>query len=281
MRKTLEDAPLGKPTVYPQTLDSDLLCSLPRFASGLEELVEVPRLFTCYGFDLWRAYEISWLGPRGRPEVAVGELIVPADSPRLIESKSLKLYLNSFNNSVFDSLGAVHSRLTEDLSAAVGNRVLVRISPVANYRPDPVDLGQARLIDGIQTEKDFFTSKPVPEVLEPSEWSQPIVTESLVTHLLKSNCPVTGQPDWASLIVTYHGPRIDAEALLRYVVSLRHQADFHEQTVEEIYTQIHSRCRPVRLTVQAQYTRRGGIDISPLRSSHPLQPAWQGRSNRQ
>ena len=215
------------------------------------------------GEDLWNAYELSWLDARGKPVVALGEFRVPATSPRLIESKSFKLYLNAFNQQRMASVDEVQSRIAADLSAAAGAEVGVVLMPLATRPQRRSAYPQGDCLDALDIAIDTY--QPAPELLHATGAE---VEETLYSHLLKSNCLVTGQPDWGMLVVRYRGPAIDRESLLRYVVSFRAHNEFHEQCVERVFCDIMARCRPHELAVWARYTRRGGLDINPFRASH-------------
>lgn len=255
--------PLGKTTEYKSEYDPTLLCPVPRRLKrdeiGLGE--ELP--FS--GFDIWNGYEISWLTPKGKPMVAVGEFRVPCSSENLIESKSFKLYLNSFNQTRFESLGRVEELLAKDLSAVAGEPVSVRLISSGDF--GFLQMGQlpGRCIDDLDIEIDRYGLDP--ELLCGAADPQTVVEETLCSHLLKSNCLITSQPDWGSVLIRYKGGRIDPEALLRYLVSFRQHNEFHEQCVERIFVDLMRYCRPQRLTVYARYTRRGGLDINPFRSN--------------
>ncbi|GAA5157908.1 NADPH-dependent 7-cyano-7-deazaguanine reductase QueF [Viridibacterium curvum] len=255
-------SPLGKATAYRETYAPDLLFPIPR-SEKRTELGILDAALPFVGYDLWNAYELSWLNPRGKPVVALAEFQVPATTPRLVESKSLKLYLNSFNQTVVDGLTEVQTRIARDLSAAAGGAVQVQLVDIReasrNFAvPDGICL------DDLDVAIDRYS--PQPQLLRPDA-VQTVADETLYSHLLKSNCLVTGQPDWGMLAVRYSGAAIDREGLLRYLVSFRQHNEFHEQCVERIYTDIQRQCAPARLAVWARYTRRGGLDINPLRAS--------------
>ncbi|MGZ5848705.1 MAG: NADPH-dependent 7-cyano-7-deazaguanine reductase QueF, partial [Ramlibacter sp.] len=218
-------------------------------------------------------YELSWLTPRGKPVVAIAHVTVPCETPNIIESKSFKLYLNSFSNTRFASADEVLARLRADLAEAVW-----RGAPAASgigvrvVGADLFDREQVHELDGINLDRldiECTHYTPEPSLLAAAVDEQP-VEEVLVSNLLKSNCLVTGQPDWGSVQIRYAGPQIDQGGLLRYLVSLRNHDEFHEQCVERIFMDIRQRCRPTKLAVYARYTRRGGVDINPFRTSHPL-----------
>ncbi len=257
----LNDAPLGKSSDYPTRYAPELLFPVPR-DDNRHRIGLADGRWPWFGEDLWQAWELSWLRPSGVPEVAWGEFRLPAASPSLIESKSLKLYLNSLNQAVFSSSDQVRETIARDLSSACGAAVAVELFSVdrtvpARGRPDG-----AVLIDDEPVSEVGY--EYCPEVLRCSGGQ---VAESLCSHLLKSNCPVTGQPDWGSLLIEYTGAAIDRAALLRYVVGFRQQQDFHEHCVETVFTDLMQACGPDQLTVSARYTRRGGLDINPWRST--------------
>ncbi len=264
---TQAQAPLGVKSEYKSEYDPSLLCPITRVRSWEQTYSTLP--FS--GTDLWTAYEVSWLNPRGLPQVALAEFEVPCDSPFIIESKSFKLYLNSFNQTRLPDREELQARLERDLSQAAGARVCVRL----------FELDQAsRKLDGFEGEclddldVEIMHYQPAPELLRVRSEAQ--VQESLYSHLLKSNCPVTGQPDWASIWISYRGRALDREALLAYLVSYREHGDFHEHCVEQIFMDLWERCQPARLTVYARYVRRGGLDINPFRSSEPQAvPVWR------
>lgn len=247
---------LGQQQAYSDQYDVSLLQPIERsICRGQLPIKEF------IGADLWTAFEVSWLDAGGKPCVASVEFEFPANSSHIIESKSFKYYLNSFNQTRLASRHELNQRLINDLSAAAGGQVLVR-----DYVP-PVALGvdQQIMLDGLPLAEPAY--KPAPQLLSASGAQ---VQEVLCSHLLKTNCPVTGQPDWASIWIGYEGAQIDHNGLLAYIVSFREQQDFHENCVEHIYCDLWQRCAPVRLWVYARYTRRGGLDINPLRSSEPM-----------
>ncbi len=250
------DIPLGRAVDYPRGYDPTLLFPIPR-AHGRAGLGLSDAALPFEGMDRWHAYELGWLDARGKPVVATATITVPARSPQLIESKSLKLYLNSLNAARFDTAEAVRARIARDLSQAAGAAVEV----VFGLPPMP-ESDRAASIDAIEVDCDAY-DLPQPDFLAAD--AADIADEVLRSDLLKSNCPVTGQPDWASVRIAYRGPRIDRAGLLRYLVSFREHAEFHEQCVERIFVDVLARCRPQALSVEARYTRRGGLDINPWR----------------
>lgn len=273
---TPEHSPLGKAVAYPSQYDPALLFPIPR--QPKRDQIGLPSPPPFHGCDIWNAYELGWLDARGKPRVALAEFRVPADSPNLIESKSFKLYLNSFNQTRIDSGDALRAMLARDLSAAAGAPVGVVLLPPSVQHAFQVEPLAGECIDDLPIAIDHY-GPPRAEFLAADD--QRRVEETLVTHLLKSNCPVTGQPDWASLRIAYAGPRIDRAGLLRYIVSFREHNEFHEQCVERIFIDLLRRCAPAKLTVSARYTRRGGLDINPFRSNVPGASADNPRSVRQ
>lgn len=257
----LHDAPLGQSSEYPKRYAPELLFPVPRYDNRRRLGLDDGR-WPWFGADIWQAWELSWIQPGGVPAVAWGIFKVPAASPCIIESKSLKLYLNSLNQEIFSNPEQVVERLEKDLSSASDGVVSVQLFSVdegvqLHGRPQG-----ATLIDHVSSEID---DRQTPAEMLIASGSQ--VSECLCSHLLKSNCPVTGQPDWATLVVDYTGPSIDRAGLLHYVVSYRQQEDFHEHCVESVFADILKYCQPEKLTVSAHYTRRGGLDISPWRST--------------
>ena len=256
-----EASPLGKAVAYAEHYDPALLFPIPRQGKRAEIGIAEGAL-PFVGEDIWNAYELSWLDPRGKPVVALAHFIVPATSPNLIESKSLKLYLNSFNQTRLAGVDELVATLTRDLSAAAGAPVLVHVAPLSTRPQRPMGYPKGILLDGLEIDVDLYTPEPA---LLSADTSRAPVTETLYSHLLKSNCLVTGQPDWAMLVVRYTGAPIDREGLLRYIISFRQHNEFHEQCVERVFVDILRQCRPSALSVFARYTRRGGLDINPYR----------------
>lgn len=255
--------PLGKSSDYKDEYDAGLLCPFPRQAKRDEIGVSAGELpFT--GYDIWNAYEISWLNPSGKPVVAMAEFRFPFDSEFLVESKSFKLYLNSFNQTRFNGFAEVADTLQRDLSAACGAPVELDLLPLASLAGQTFVNLPGECIDDLDVEIDIYSldAKLLAGAVDDSK----TVEETLHSHLLKSNCLVTRQPDWASVLIRYCGPQIDREALLRYLVSFRRHSEFHEQCVERIFVDLKRFCAPEKLSVYARYTRRGGLDINPFRS---------------
>jgi 7-cyano-7-deazaguanine reductase len=279
---TPETSLLGKVATYADRYDPDLLYPLPRAAQ--RELIGVTDRPVFFGADLWTAYELSWLNARGKPQVALGRFTVPSESTHLVESKSLKLYLNSFNNTVFADIDAVRQTLQKDLSEAVWRGGVVKSSVgVQLMSPEQYAKEKIAEMDGLSLDRldlDCSHYQPAPELLSTTLNEAP-VTETLYSNLLKSNCLVTGQPDWGSVSISYSGAQIDQAGLLQYIVSFRNHNEFHEHCVERIFMDIWTRCKPTKLTVYARYTRRGGVDINPWRSSHAQALPPQVRTARQ
>ena len=265
-----EDSLLGKATPYKDQYDAALLYPIPRSAKRQE--IGVPATLPFMGADLWTAYELSWLNARGKPQVAIAHITVPCETPNIVESKSFKLYLNSYNNTKFADAAEVQARIRADISAAVwrdsdkSGTVGVKIIAPELFDQQPLHELDGLSLDRLDIECTHYT--PTPELLTAALDEQP-VSEVLTSSLLKSNCLVTGQPDWASVQISYSGPQIEQAGLLQYLVSFRNHNEFHEQCVERIYMDLWTRCKPTKLTVYARYTRRGGLDINPWRTSHP------------
>jgi 7-cyano-7-deazaguanine reductase len=277
-----EQSQLGKPVDYPERYDAGLLYPIARAPKRQEiGIAGAPPFF---GADLWTAFEVSWLTPRGKPQVAIAHLTIPCETPNIIESKSLKLYLGSFNGTAFASADEVRDRLRADLSEAAWRGAPAQSSVgVRILLPDAFDREPVHELDGLSLDRldiECTHYTPAPELLATAVGEQP-VEEVLTSNLLKSNCLVTGQPDWGSVQIRYTGPQIDQGALLRYLVSFRNHNEFHEQCVERIFMDLWQRCKPSRLAVYARYTRRGGLDINPLRTSHPMPLPANVRTARQ
>ena len=260
---SLKSLKLGQKTEYASQYDRTLLQPVPRALNrdGLGITQKQP--FTI-GADIWTAYEISWLNEKGLPQVAIADIYLDYQSQNLIESKSFKLYLNSFNQSKFADSNTVQQTMQRDLSECAQGNVKVRLNPVAVYDSQKIDHLQGDCIDEQDIEITSYEFN--------ADWlkdcvSDEIVEEKLVSHLLKSNCLITNQPDWGTLHIHYVGKKIDHEKLLRYVVSFRQHNEFHEQCVERIFCDLMRYAKPEKLTVYARYTRRGGLDINPFRSN--------------
>ena len=263
------DSPLGKASAYADQYAPTLLFPIPRAAKRQE--LGLGDTLPFLGADMWTAFELSWLGPRGKPQLALAHITVPCESTHIIESKSLKLYLNSFNNTVFADAAAVLAHLRADLNEAAWRGAVVRSSVgVRLLDPELFDREPVQELDGLSLDRldvECRQYTPAPELLRAAA-DEPPVTEVLTSRLLKSNCLVTGQPDWGSVQISYSGAAIDQAGLLQYLVSFRNHHEFHEQCVERIFMDIWQRCRPHKLAVYARYTRRGGLDINPFRTSY-------------
>jgi 7-cyano-7-deazaguanine reductase len=257
---------LGQATPYPDQYDPSLLFPIPRSENRLKLDIKPNQALPFVGVDIWNAFELSWLNKKGKPQIALAEFQVPADSPNMIESKSFKLYLNSFNSARFDDETAVREQLITDLSAVAGSKIATRINPTEAVAKKGMQEMSGVLMDRLDIEIDPSLSAD-PALLEVNESFGPI-EQCLVSHLLKSNCPVTGQPDWASVQIRYQGRPILEEGLLRYLIGFRQKGEFHEHCVETIFTDIKRQCKPEKLSVYARYTRRGGLDINPFRTDH-------------
>lgn len=258
--------PLGRKTDYPQKYAPEVLIPIAR-ADGRAGL-DIGDTLPFTGVDIWNAWELTWLSPNGLPRVATAEIHVPANSTSIVESKSLKLYLGSFAMSVFDSNTAVAESIARDLAPCVGAPVKISVLPVSGTEARRV----ARLAGTCLDELDVSCSgwHVDPGYLHADASTR--VREDLNTHLLRSLCPVTAQPDIGSLQISYRGPRIDRKGLLRYVVSFREHNDFHEACIERMFVDLMSRCACEELTVHARYQRRGGIDINPMRTNTGEKP---------
>ena len=268
-----EHSLLGREVAYPERFDAGLLYPITR-ALGRAELGIDAATLPFVGNDRWHAYELSWLDARGKPHVATATLHVPADSPNLIESKSLKLYLNSCNAAHFTDADALRAQIEADLSAAA----TAPVSMAFGLPPVRPGAGTAESIDALDITIECYGP---PDASLLSVNAADSVEETLHSALLKSNCPVTGQPDWADVFIAYRGPRLDRASLLRYLVSYRDHAGFHEQCVERIFIDLLEHCRPQWLSVEARYTRRGGLDINPWRATPGLMAPPAGRCARQ
>jgi 7-cyano-7-deazaguanine reductase len=266
MHPAAEHSPLGKSSEYISTYTPSLLFPIPRTAKWAE-LGLTAETLPYRGVDFWNCYELSWLLPSGKPVVAIGEFCIPADSPNIIESKSFKLYLNSLNQTPFASQVEVVATLEKDLSAAAGKPVGVRIRSLKDIEAEGIVPVPGVCVDDLDVTVNSY-DRPQPELLRCDE--SRVVEEALHSHLLKSNCPVTSQPDWGSVAVEYRGAAMDHASFLAYIVSFRQHSDFHEQCVERIFMDLQRLLKPEKLTVYARYVRRGGLDINPYRSTEKL-----------
>ena len=266
MHPAAEHSPLGKSSEYIATYTPSLLFPIPR-AAKWAELGLTAQTLPYQGVDFWNCFELSWLLPSGKPVVAIAEFSIPADSPNIIESKSFKLYLNSLNQTPFAARAELVATLEKDLSAAAGKPVGVRIRSLADIEAEGVAALPGVCIDDLDVTIHSY-DRPQPELLRCDD--SRVVEEAVHSHLLKSNCPVTSQPDWGSVAVEYRGAALDHASLLAYIVSFRQHSDFHEQCVERIFLDLQRLLKPEKLTVYARYVRRGGLDINPYRSTEKL-----------
>lgn len=276
MQHPAELSPLGKTSAYVATYSPEQLFPIPR-APKWAELGLTADTLPYGGVDIWNCYELSWLLPSGKPVVAIGEFSIPADSPNIIESKSFKLYLNSLNQSVFENRDALVKVMISDLSSAAGKLVGVRLRTLDEAARDGIAPLRGHCVDELDVAIDHYDA-PRADLLRCDANRQ--VEECLYSHLLKSNCPVTGQPDWGTVVIEYRGAALNHPSLVAYLVSFRQHADFHEQCVERIFLDLQRLLAPERLSVHARYVRRGGLDINPYRSTDYMN-ADNGRLVRQ
>ena len=265
MTYSTEQSPLGKNSAYRTDYAPELLFPIPR--QGKRDELGLHGTLPFFGVDIWNAYELSWLNARGKPQVAIARFTVPADSPNIIESKSLKLYLNSFNQTRLDNAQALQALLQADLARGFGAPVQIALTLPDAFASLKMGELDGLLLDRLDVEISHYTPQPL--LLTAATGEAP-VEETFVSHLLKSNCLVTGQPDWASVQIHYFGPQIEQEGLLKYLIGFREHNEFHEQCVERIFVDILRQCAPHKLAVYARYTRRGGLDINPWRSNFSI-----------
>jgi len=267
-------SPLGHATGYPDAYDPAQLFTVPR--APQRAALGLTGALPFSGSDVWTAYELTWLDSRGKPAIAIATIEVPAESPSIVESKSMKLYLGSFAQSSYALPENVATMIARDLAAAVGARVRISLR-------DPTDFGAERFaelegesLDGLALDCSAYEVDPTSLVVGNKR-----AGEALTTNLFRSVCPITGQPDIASVRIAYRGPRIERAGLLRYLVSYRRHTGFHEHCIERMFVDIAARCRTERLTVHARFTRRGGIDINPFRTDAASPPPQNVRTARQ
>jgi 7-cyano-7-deazaguanine reductase len=252
------ELPLGKTVAYDAAYDPDLLFPIARAVAALP----------MHGWDVWNAYELSWLDAIGKPMVAWAEFWIPATSPNIVESKSFKLYLNSLNQHRLASAEALQAMLERDIARCLGAELAVRLHVPRDWDGLAIRAPGGRCLDDLPVAIEYY--EPAPQLLRLQ--SERVVEERLFSRLLRSRCPVTGQPDWATVSIYYRGPEIDSAALLAYIVSFRQHQDFHEQCIERMFVDISRHCAPQRLSVYGRYVRRGGLDINPYRSTDIGQP---------
>lgn len=259
----LHQSDLGKSVTYSRDYDPSLLFPLARQNKRDELGINFPLPFT--GFDLWNHYEVSWLNAKGKPIAAIAEMVYPCESPYIIESKSMKLYFNSFNQSVWDDLPTIQATMTRDLSQAVGMPVQLRLTDLCSASDQPLYAAMTgTCLDHLDITCTTYQVDPSMLITHPH-----MISESVFSHLLKSNCLITHQPDWGSVEIQYTGRQIDHVGLLQYIVSFREHNEFHEQCIERIFIDIWRYCQPQKLRVYGRYTRRGGLDINVLRTNDP------------
>lgn len=262
----MKDMPLGRSTSYPKIYAPELLFPIAR-QDNRRRLGLSSDSLPFRGYDLWRAYEVSWLDSLGKPVVMLAEFMVPVHSPCMIESKSFKLYLNSFNQTRFDSTETVRQHMLRDLSAVAGAEVLVQFSSLDCLDSFGPSLPEGESLDSLEIAIDEYLPNPALLTADSSHK----VEQVLYSDLFKSNCPVTGQPDWGTVVLRYHGPQIDREGLLRYLISYREHEGFHEDCAEQIFRDLMARCAPSSLSITLHFLRRGGLEIVPVRSTEPAQ----------
>jgi 7-cyano-7-deazaguanine reductase len=262
----LKESPLGQNTVYVETYTPDLLYPVPRTLARNKTGISHPLPFE--GVDIWNAYEISWLNSKGKPEIALAKLSFSCHSPNIVESKSLKLYLNSFNQTYFESAESVKKTIENDLTKIIQDHVTVELYSSAQFKQKSLVEFSGICLDLLDIETNTYQVEPEFLMTESRK-----VEETVYSDLLKSNCLATGQPDWGSVFIHYFGPKIDHRGLLKYLISFRNHNGFAEHCVEQIFNDITLQCRPEQLTVYARYTRRGGLDINPFRSNFEKAPS--------
>ena len=273
---TPDQSPLGKPAAYTEQYDASLLFPIPR--AGAREQIGIGAQLPFFGTDIWNAYELSWINARGKPQIAIATFLIPADSPNIIESKSFKLYLGSFAQTTFESAEVVRDTIRRDVTAASGAPVSVRLEQPGAFGKIAFEEFDGLSLDRLDLDTEIY--HPEPTLLK-AAFDEAPVEETLISNLLKSNCPVTGQPDWGSVQIHYVGPQIDQAGLLRYIISYRNHTAFHEQCAERIFMDILRECKPDRLAVYARYTRRGGLDINPFRTNFNMPMPDNARLARQ
>lgn len=261
--KSLAGLKLGQKTEYKSDYDPSLLQAVPRRLNRDQLGITNQQPFN-QGADIWTLYELSWLNPKGVPQVAIADVAIDFQSENLIESKSFKLYLNSFNQTKFESIEQVEQTIQRDLTAVARGQISLKIHQLSHFTQQPIVDFAGESIDDLDIEiNDYhFSADHLTNIGEGE-----VVEETLVSHLLKSNCLITSQPDWGSVQIHYVGKKLNREKLLRYLVSFREHNEFHEQCVERIFCDLMAFAQPQKLTVYARYTRRGGLDINPFRSN--------------
>lgn len=259
--ETLIDSPLGKKVSYDMLYDPSLLFPVPREKQRRDIAIDENQL-PFNGVDIWNAYELSWLNPKGKPQTAIGEFFFPCESPYIVESKSFKLYLNSFYQTPFENIEEIQDILKKDLAKCVHHDIEIKLIPPSHYQTLQLGSLPGTCLDHLDIETDIY--KVNPNLLQ---HSSEIVEEKVYSELLKSNCLGTRQPDWASVYIHYVGPKINHASLLKYIISFRMHNEFGEHCIERIFMDLHKHCKCQKLTVYGRYTRRGGIDLNPFRSN--------------
>lgn len=261
----LQHGLLGQSTDYPTSYCPDILYPISR-QLGRESLA-LPAEQLSLGVDFWHCFEVSWLDNNHISQVAMLRLSIAANSPLIIESKSLKLYLNSLNFTIFDCQDSVLATIRRDLSACLQTQVEISLFELNQPDSLPIDKPDGVCIDKACQNKKIALSTQVDSGLLGMPSDGQMVKQSYYSHLLRSNCPVTNQPDWGTVQIDIESPLIDCANLLAYLLSYRQHNGFHEQCVEQIFCDLTCAFRPKTLMVRAWYTRRGGIDINPVRVS--------------
>ena len=260
----MPENPLGEQVPSPSKYDAGILYPIPRWPA--RSLLDIDKKILMYGLDHWRAYELSWLNANGKPQVAIGEFYFSSESENIVESKSLKLYLNSFSQEKFEKVGELQRIIANDLSAISKSEVKVEINRLERISVESNQLQRVKSIDS----HDILVSTYEPDETLLHVEDQVVFDEELRSDLFKSNCPVTGQPDLASFEIQYTGAKIDEKSLLTYLCSYRTHQAYHEECAERIYRDIMQECRPNELTIALNFLRRGGLDINVYRSTVPV-----------
>ena len=261
-----EQSELGKKSAYITYYDANLLFPIARKLN--RDKIGIKGALPFFGLDYWNHYEVSWLNSKGKPIVALAEIIYPCDSENIIESKSMKLYFNSFNNTCINNVTELERTIQNDIETRIKLPVQIRIIPVADFGTQTLQQGfEGTCIDDLDIECSEYQLNPTLLTTDAT-----VVTEQLHSNLMKSNCLVTNQPDWGSVLISYHGPKIAKASLLRYIVSYRNTNEFSETCIERMFIDIMQHCKPRELTVYGRFTRRGGIDINPIRSTQKITP---------